>query len=145
MTNANAPLAAPTADPTAADPRTWRLLDAAKAAFLDLGYSAASMDLVAQRARVSKTTLYTRFASKEALFAATIARECQSHGMGFSPETFDGWPLAAALEEIGDRFLRLIWSPEALRINQVVTGEALRQPHIGRIFFDTAVTPRSWR
>ena len=50
------------------------ILDAAHALFLDLGYEAASMEGVAERAAVSKGTLYARYAGKEALFRAVIRK-----------------------------------------------------------------------
>lgn len=123
------------------DPRTEKLLDAAKAAFLTLGYAAASMDQVARLAQASKTTLYTRFPSKESLFIAVVRRECARRGMGFAAQDFDHLPLAAALRDIAERFLDLIWSPEALRVHQMVTGEAARQPEIAQLFYDAAVAP----
>ncbi|HRQ83073.1 MAG TPA: TetR/AcrR family transcriptional regulator [Azospirillaceae bacterium] len=123
------------------DPKTEKLLDAAKAAFLTHGYAAASMDQVARLAQASKTTLYTRFPSKESLFIAVVRRECARRGMGFAAQDFDHLPLEAALRDIADRFLDLLWSPEALRMHQVVTGEATRQPEIARLFYDAAVAP----
>lgn len=123
------------------DPRAERILDAAKAAFLAHGYAATSMDQIARLAQASKTTLYTRFPSKESLFIAVVRRECARRGMSFSPGDFDHLPLAAALAEIGDRFLGLLWSREALRVHQVVTGEATRQPEIAQLFYEAAVAP----
>lgn len=123
------------------DPRAERLLDAAKAAFLEHGYAATSMDQVARSAQASKTTLYSRFPSKEALFAAAIQSECVKRGMRFAPQDFDALGVEAALREIADRFLALIWSYEALRIEQVIMGEAQRQPEIARIYYDAAVAP----
>lgn len=123
------------------DPRAERLLDAAKAAFLAHGYAAASMDQVARLAQASKTTLYTRFPSKESLFIAVVRRECARRGMGFAAQDFDHLPLEAALRDIADRFLDLLWSREALRVHQVVTGEATRQPGIAQLFYDAAVAP----
>jgi AcrR family transcriptional regulator len=48
------------------------ILHAARAMFLDEGYSAISMEAVANRAGVSKGTLYARFPSKAALFKAVV-------------------------------------------------------------------------
>lgn len=123
------------------DPHAERLLDAAKAAFLTHGFAAASMDQVARRAQASKTTLYSRFGSKEALFIAVVRRECARSGMAFSPEDFDDLPLDAALRDIGERFLCLLWSPESLRVHQVVAGEAARSPDVARLFYEAAAVP----
>lgn len=50
------------------------ILAAAHALFLELGYEAASMEGIADRAGISKGTLYARYAGKEALFRAVIRK-----------------------------------------------------------------------
>ena len=111
-----------------------QILTAAKELFLERGYAATSMDMVAQRARASKTTLYTRFPSKEALFAATVMAECEARGMVFRPSDFDGVPIGEALHRIGRRFVDLICSTEAVCLHQVITGEAARFPEVAEAF-----------
>lgn len=112
------------------DEKHQKILNAAKELFMDGGYAATSMDQVANHARVSKTTLYTRFPSKEALFAATIEWQCQAFGLRFSPSDFAGLPVDEALRQIGQRFVNLLGSPEAVRVDQLVNGEAARFPEI---------------
>jgi TetR/AcrR family transcriptional repressor of mexJK operon len=129
------------ADPAAGarpadDPKAAKILAAAKTAFLELGYADASMDVVARRASASKTTVYSRFPSKEALFAATIAGECGRWGLGFAPEDFDAATIEEALLAIGRRYLGLVWSPDALRIRQIVMGEASKFPELARAYLD---------
>ena len=51
------------------------ILSAAFEQFLDLGFDGASMDAIAVRAPVSKSTLYARYESKEALFRAVMDEE----------------------------------------------------------------------
>jgi AcrR family transcriptional regulator len=51
------------------------MLDAAVEVFSDRGYHAASMDEIAERARVSKPLLYMYLGSKEETFAACVSRE----------------------------------------------------------------------
>lgn len=121
-------LTTPTADTV--DEKHQKILNAAKELFLEGGYAATSMDQVANHAHVSKTTLYTRFPSKEALFAATIEWQCQAFGMRFSPADFAGLPVDEALRQIGERFVNLLCSPEAVRVDQLVNGEAARFPEI---------------
>lgn len=122
------------------DRKADQILEASKAVFLEHGYAGASMDLVAQSARVSKTTLYARFPSKEALFAATIQAECERRGMQFRAEDFDDLPVEDALCRIGRRFVDLIWSPEAVRVHQLVVGDAARFPEVARIFYGAGPT-----
>ncbi len=119
------------------DPKVEKILDAAKQAFLERGYAETSMDLVARQASASKTTLYTRFPSKEALFAATIERECCQRGVRLQPEELRGLPIAEALFCFGHRFLDLISSPEAVRVQQIVDGEAARFPELAQLYFES--------
>ena len=51
------------------------MLDAACAAFASEGFTSAKMAGIATRAGTSKPTLYARFGSKEALYAAAVSRE----------------------------------------------------------------------
>jgi TetR/AcrR family transcriptional repressor of mexJK operon len=118
------------------DPKEEKILAAAAEAFLEFGYAGTSMDVVAQRARASKTTLYTRFPSKEALFSATISAFCVHGGLGFEIEELLRQAPEAALRHIGRRFLDLILSPEAVRMEQIITGEAPRFPEVARLFHE---------
>lgn len=118
------------------DAKESKILSAAREAFLELGFAATSMDLVAQRAKASKTTVYTRFPSKEALFAAVVRRECERSGMRFSPADLADLPVRDALCRIGRRFVDLIWSPQATRVHQIVIGEATRFPELARVFHE---------
>lgn len=117
------------------DPKVEKILDAAKQAFMERGYAETSMDLVARRASASKTTLYTRFPSKEALFAATIERECCRRGVLDELEQVQGRSIAEALFCFGHRFLDLLASPEAVRVQQIVSGEAARFPELALLYF----------
>ncbi|MBV8928690.1 MAG: TetR/AcrR family transcriptional regulator [Mycobacteriaceae bacterium] len=58
-----------------ADPVTTAILDAAVIEFERHGFRRVALDDVARRARVSRTTIYRRFASKDELIAAVIDRE----------------------------------------------------------------------
>lgn len=119
----------------ARDAKEEQILDAAREAFLELGYTGTSMDHVAQRARVSKTTLYNHFSSKEALFGAVIKAECEGLGMAFDPVELMGLSAEEALNRIGRAFLHLIYSPAAIRMERIVTGEAARFPEVAAIFY----------
>ena len=54
----------------AKDERRAQLLDAALDEFFEKGFSAARMDDIARRAKLSKGTLYLYFDSKKAMFQA---------------------------------------------------------------------------
>jgi AcrR family transcriptional regulator len=59
----------------AADPATEAILDAAVVEFEQHGLRRVALDDVARRARVSRTTIYRRFAGRDELVAAVIDRE----------------------------------------------------------------------
>jgi len=64
------------------------ILTAAKELFLDRGFAQANMQEVADRAGVSKLTLYSHFGDKAALFVAAIRNHYDHH----LPESiFDDW------------------------------------------------------
>ncbi|OBI41336.1 TetR family transcriptional regulator [Mycobacterium kyorinense] len=58
-----------------ADPATRAILDAAVVEFGQHGFRRVALDEVARRARVSRTTIYRRFAGRDELVAAVIDRE----------------------------------------------------------------------
>lgn len=58
-----------------ADPATQAILDAAVVEFERHGFRKVALDDVARRARVSRTTIYRRFAGRDELVAAVIDRE----------------------------------------------------------------------
>jgi AcrR family transcriptional regulator len=55
------------------DFRQTQIVDAARAVIGELGYTEASVDLIAERAGMSKSTLYTYFESKEEILGACFA------------------------------------------------------------------------
>ena len=55
-----------------------RILDAARAVFLERGLAGASIDEIATRAGAGKPTIYARFPGKEALFTAVVMREVET-------------------------------------------------------------------
>ena len=69
------------------------ILDAAYDLFLDRGIAATPMDLVAERAGVSKMTVYANFQDKPALLAAVFDRRIKTmrlpHGW-VEPESLAG-------------------------------------------------------
>src|SRR3954467_2252986 len=57
------------------DPTLQAILDAAVVEFERHGFRRVALDEVARRARVSRTTIYRRFANKDELVSAVIERE----------------------------------------------------------------------
>jgi TetR/AcrR family transcriptional regulator, mexJK operon transcriptional repressor len=125
------PSPAPVNDP---DLKTRRLIDVARLLFVAKGYAATSMDEVASVARMSKTTLYTRYPSKAELFAAVIAAHGDSSGMDFDPAELAGLPVAEALTTIAERFVEFTCQPDAVRLQLVYESEGSQLPEVVAAF-----------
>jgi TetR/AcrR family transcriptional regulator len=84
------------------------ILQAAAFEFADVGIRRANMDLVARRARISRSTLYRRFPNKEELLAAVLRDTSTAIGTdilhrveGLSPTDAIAEAFRVALEQVG--------------------------------------------
>mgnify|MGYP000102843705 CR=1 FL=1 len=111
-----------------------QIMKAASVLFLEQGFMHTSMDQIANKAGVSKQTVYSHFGSKNDLFEASIAQKTHEHKMvGLEP---DSLPEARiALRDIAGRFLSMITSPEAMAVHRTCISAADSQPEIPRLFF----------
>jgi AcrR family transcriptional regulator len=77
--------------PSGSPKKSEMMLEAARRLFAEVGYEAASMDLVAKTAGVSKATLYAHFESKENLFLEILEAAVDRPEDGdWIPERFEG-------------------------------------------------------
>jgi TetR/AcrR family transcriptional repressor of mexJK operon len=116
------------------DLKSRRLIDVARSLFVVKGYAATSMDEVAAAARMSKTTLYTRYPSKAELFAAVIAAHADSTGVLVDPAELAGLPVPEALQTIAERFVEVTCHPEAIRLQLVYESEGSQLPEVVAAF-----------
>lgn len=123
---------------TAGRHKTECILDAARHVFLETGYGASTVDAIATAAGVSKATIYTRFPSKQAMFAAVIQRECRActQRMALAEES-SAPDLANALRRIADTLLDIILLPQNLAIQRLVIAEMPRFPELGTVFYES--------
>lgn len=104
--------------------------------FLLNGFQGTSMDAVAQRAGVSKQTVYSHFANKEALFKACIGGKVTGYGFDeATPENTSD--LRTALLSVARQFVELMFDPEVVAMHRVVMAEAAGQPRVAELFFDS--------
>lgn len=112
------------------------ILGSAASLFLGQGFQGTSMDAVAQQAGVSKQTVYSHFANKEALFSACI--QAKVSGYGFDETTrVDEPDVRQALLGVARRFVGLMLDPDVIAMHRVVMAEAASQPRIATLFFDS--------
>jgi TetR/AcrR family transcriptional repressor of mexJK operon len=114
--------------------KSQKILEAAKPLFLASGYTATSMDDVASRAGVSKTTLYKRYPSKAALFAAVISAHTERSSLEWDTALFADTSIDAALTRIGTEFMDLVCQPDALRLELVYHSEGASIPEVAAAF-----------
>jgi AcrR family transcriptional regulator len=108
-----------------------RLIEVARRCFIANGYGATSMAEVARAARVSKTTLYSRFPSKADLFRAIIDAQIQDTDgdlaiRGPKPRT-----LESMLRGYAEHVLMASLRDEILQLNRLIYAEAGRFPELG--------------
>jgi TetR/AcrR family transcriptional repressor of mexJK operon len=117
------------------------ILAVATDVFLESGYHAASMDVIAARAKVSKITVYAHFSSKQALFSAIIAELVGRLTGAFQRMTLAGLPPEKALRQMARAYLDLALAPRSLALHRLVVAEAARQPQLGRLILHHGPLP----
>lgn len=111
-----------------------KIREAAIKLFLDRGFDGASMDEIAERAGVSKQTVYSHFNNKEDLFSACICEKCVSYEL--SNEFVDlTTPVDEMLRQIGHKFSRLLLSDDAVRVKRLLCASAEQSPQLSEIFY----------
>jgi len=112
------------------------ILEAAKKVFLEVGFGAASMDAIANEAKVSKQTVYNHFGSKEELFAAMVRDTCDSMTMAFAEAARDGNP-ENTLRAIAQRFM----DTTSRKISSLCTVFSWRRCRASRIWVASFINP----
>lgn len=109
-----------------------KLLSAALKGFLKDGYGGASLNKIVAAAGVSKTTLYSRFTSKEDLFRAIIYQQIGRLAPTMRLES-QGEPLdlEQGLVRYANRALEVSLKGDVLAINRLIFSESHRFPELG--------------
>ncbi len=112
------------------------ILYTAKEVFLEMGFERTSMDVIADRAKTSKRTLYAHFENKEKLYLAFVAlvREL-ALGKLKKPEDYSAQPTEALVMFCG-RFLELLLFVYTIRMCRMSIAEAARFPEGAAEYFD---------
>ena len=103
--------------------------------FSEHGYMGASMSQIADRAGVSKGTLYNHFQSKSHLFIEWTSNECERMLETVFDVHFATDDVEKILREIGKRMLALMTSPTALVMYRMAIAEVQSFPHLARNFY----------
>jgi AcrR family transcriptional regulator len=120
---------------TAAEPGARdRILDAAFAAFKELGYAQTSTLEIATRARVSKRELYALFGNKQQMLVACISDRVKTRMRPpvERPALRDREELLAALVAFGSMLLREVSDPDVIAVFRLAIAEASRAPEVAQ-------------
>lgn len=119
-----------------------RMMDAAADLFTEQGFSNTSMDKVAERAGVSKQTVYSHFGSKEGIFVASIEARCILSSI--STEFFQQKvPTAHIMLEFARHFNDLLLNKDAIRMLHLCCTSAESHPEVSELFYTAG--PDSFR
>ena len=113
-----------------------KLLAIALNEFLQHGYGGASMARIVREAGVSKTTLYSRFPSKEHLFRAIVNQQARALPPTLTPVRQKRQALPDALKWHAIRMLEFNLRDEVRGIHQLTYSEAHRFPELSNAVVD---------
>jgi TetR/AcrR family transcriptional regulator, mexJK operon transcriptional repressor len=119
------------------DPRKREaILKSAKTLFATRGYIETSMDALAQQAGVSKLTVYSHFADKDALLTEVVISTCETHAPQAYFDPDQPLPLEERLLRIGSGFVDLIMDPEVVGFYRMMAAHAANDSHLATVFYN---------
>jgi len=111
------------------------IIDAAYELLVELGFQATTLDKVAQRAKISKLSIYRRFENKEALFGAAIAAHCRQFAPLALVEGVDG-SAEDQLMAVGSSLLRTLLSPDVRGVEAMIMADKTNQKSLGKLHYE---------
>jgi AcrR family transcriptional regulator len=106
-----------------------RILEVATSLFLGRGFGRTTLDLVAQHAEVGKSSLYARYPSKGALFAAVVSRSIQTMFDHLAPVP-QGLSLVQRLQAVGEALIEGMLHPRCVAFMRITAAEAGNFPDL---------------
>ncbi|WP_426441459.1 TetR/AcrR family transcriptional regulator [Bradyrhizobium genosp. P] len=110
-----------------------RILAAARDLFLARGLAGVSVEEIARRARASKGTIYARFPTKEALFAAIAMRNAAKVQEGYGSEAPPGDTVEERLSNLGNGILKHLLAGDSVDFIRLAITEARRFPDLAKV------------
>jgi AcrR family transcriptional regulator len=120
--------------PEAASELTVVIVDVALELFKQQGYKAASIDEIAKRCQTSKHSIYRRFASKDVLFEAAVAKDRQKILDSIGKVDIDNDDVLAALRDTAHAIFEIAVSQGSADLYRMCIGAIPRFPNIGAQF-----------
>jgi len=113
------------------------ILAAAMALFLKNGFSKTSMDAIAERADVTKQTIYAHFKNKDYLFECIINELAKKHAPPSDILKDKHISIESRLYEIGLAFLNMVSSKEGIAATQLVIAEAYHHQKLAQHYYES--------
>lgn len=122
--------------------RPQELLDAALELFVEKGFAATRAEEVAQRAGVSKGTLYLYYPSKEDLFKAVIAQSLGSRieQTAQQVQAYRG-PVGPLLEDLLVKWWQQVYASPVAGTFKIVVSEVRNFPEIAEFWIRNVIEP----
>jgi TetR/AcrR family transcriptional repressor of mexJK operon len=111
------------------------ILQAAAELFPLKGFASVSMMEIAEKAQVSKLTLYSHFVDKDDLFAQSVIDCCEQQLPASSFQLPPGLNLEQALIAIGNGFLELIMDDKAISLHRMMIAQTSIDIEHSELFF----------
>ncbi len=112
-----------------------KILKAARSLFLERGYAQTSMESVANKAQVSKATVYSHFKSKEDLFRALVADFCDGLLEQVPPpQVVDD--VEQQLLNFANRIFTKMLESEKADWDRMLISQAKRFPQLTEIYYE---------
>ena len=111
------------------------IVDAAYKLFVELGFQATTLDKIAQRAKVSKLSIYRHFENKEALFRVAIASRCHQ----FAPQVVFEGDDGSAEEQLmaaASSLLRTLVSPDVRSVEAMIMADKTNQKSLSKLHYE---------
>ena len=122
------------------DARPGEILDAALELFVEKGFAATRLEDVAQRAGVSKGTVYLYFDSKDDLFKSVI-RSGMVRAIEEAEQLVAAYPGSSAdlLRELYTAWWQTIGSTKLAGIPKLMISEAQNFPELARFYYEEVI------
>ena len=111
------------------------IVDAASGLFVELGFQATTLDKVAQRAKISKLSIYRHSENKEALFSAAITAHCHQFAPQALVEGVDG-SAEDQLIVVGSSLLRTLLSPDVRSVEAMIMADKTDQKSLSKVHYE---------
>ena len=119
-----------------------RILDVATSLFLEQGFGRTTLNQVSQASRTGKSTLYSRYADKEALFAAVVQRSIDVMFVEMAASPAVGSTIDR-LRHVGLQLANSLLVPRCVALMRITAAEAINFPSLAtmayRVSFEGSV------